>query len=141
VSIVDEHAFGDLKSFREQFASLSQARVFAQLKARLAPLCHRTLRRQVTAYVPFTKRHAMVEEFTPAESEDQLYELVPRYLRRRNLQALPASQLVLPVVRLHLHLRVHEACNLPARACHRRRLRQGSGSTAPSTRSFAMAPV
>jgi len=92
VSIVDEHAFGDLKSFREQFASLSQARVFAQLKARLAPLCHRTLRRQVTAYVPFTKRHAMVEEFTPAESEDQLYELVSEYLRRPNLQALPASQ-------------------------------------------------
>lgn len=92
VSIVDEHAFGDLKSFREQFASLSQARVFQQLKARLAPLCHRTLRRQVTAYVPFTKRHAMVEEFTPAESEDRLYELVSEYLRRPNLQALPASQ-------------------------------------------------
>ena len=31
----------------------------------------------------------MVEEFTPAESEDRLYELVSEYLRRANLQAPP----------------------------------------------------
>jgi DNA-binding NtrC family response regulator len=30
-------------------------------------------RRQVTSYVPFTKRLPMVEEFTPEESEDRLY--------------------------------------------------------------------
>ena len=34
----------------------------------------------------------MVEEFTPEESEDRLYKLVSDYLRRDNLQALPASQ-------------------------------------------------
>jgi len=92
VSIIDEHAFGDLKSFREQFANLTQEQVFTTLKERLKPLCHRTLRRQVVAYVPFTKRHPILEEFTPAESEDRLYELVSEYLRRPNLQALPASQ-------------------------------------------------
>jgi ERCC4-related helicase len=92
VSFIDEHAFGDLKSFREQFANLSQEQVFKTLKARLKPICHRTLRRQVTAYVPFTKRHPILEEFTPEESEDRLYELVSEYLRRENLQALPASQ-------------------------------------------------
>jgi superfamily II DNA or RNA helicase len=92
VSIIDEHAFGDLKSFREQFASLSQAQVFETLKARLKPICHRTLRRQVTAYVPFTKRHAMVEPFDPSEGEDKLYHLVSDYLQRDNLQALPPSQ-------------------------------------------------
>jgi superfamily II DNA or RNA helicase len=92
VSIIDEHAFGDLRSFREQFASLSQAQVFETLKARLKPICHRTLRRQVTAYVPFTKRHAMVEPFDPSEGEDKLYHLVSDYLQRDNLQALPPSQ-------------------------------------------------
>jgi superfamily II DNA or RNA helicase len=92
VSFIDEHTFGDLKSFREQFASLSQEQVFQTLKNRLRPICHRTLRRQVTAYVPFTERHPMVEEFTPAESEDRLYALVSEYLQRENLQALPASQ-------------------------------------------------
>ena len=92
VSFIDEHAFGDLKSFREQFANLSQEQVFKTLKGRLKPICHRTLRRQVTAYVPFTRRHPILEEFTPEEGEDRLYELVSEYLRRENLQALPASQ-------------------------------------------------
>jgi ERCC4-related helicase len=92
VSFIDEHTFGDLKSFREQFANLAQERVFHVLKERLKPLCHRTLRRQVTAYVPYTRRLALVEEFTPSDGEDRLYELVSEYLRRDNLQALPAGQ-------------------------------------------------
>lgn len=92
VSFIDEHTFGDLQSFREQFASLNQEQVFQTLKNRLKPICHRTLRRQVTAYVPFTERHPMVEEFTPEESEDRLYTLVSEYLQRENLQALPPSQ-------------------------------------------------
>jgi superfamily II DNA or RNA helicase len=92
VSFIDEHTFGDLKSFRDQFVNLSQEQVFQTLKARLKPICHRTLRRQVTSYIPFTKRLPMVEEFTPEESEDRLYNLVSDYLRRDNLQALPASQ-------------------------------------------------
>jgi len=91
-SIIDEHAFGDLKSFREQYANLTQEQVFRSLKARLKPICHRTLRRQVTAYIPYTNRLPILEEFTPEESEDQLYELVSEYLRRPNLQALPSSQ-------------------------------------------------
>jgi ERCC4-related helicase len=92
VSFIDERTFGDLGSFKEQFANLSQARVFGILKERLRPICHRTLRRQVTAYIPFTRRHALLEEFTPEESEDRLYNLVSDYLRRDNLQALPAGQ-------------------------------------------------
>jgi len=92
VSFIDEHSFGDLKSFREQFANLEQERVFQTLKARLKPVCHRTLRRQVTAYIPYTKRLPLVEEFTPEESEDRLYQLVSEYLQRDKLQALPAGQ-------------------------------------------------
>src|SRR6476646_4361505 len=86
VSFIDEHIFGDLKSFREQFANLSQSQVFDTLKARLAGICHRTLRRQVIQYIPYTKRLPLVEEFTPEESEDRLYDLVSEYLRRPNLQ-------------------------------------------------------
>jgi adenine-specific DNA-methyltransferase len=92
VSFIDEYAFGDLKSFREQFSSLSQEQVFQTLRARLRPICHRTLRRQVTAYIPYTNRLPLVEEFTPEESEDRLYALVSDYLCRDNLQALPAGQ-------------------------------------------------
>ena len=92
VSFIDEHAFGDLKSFREQFAGPASERALPALRERLRPLCHRTLRRQVQAYVPYTRRYALVEEFTPAESEDRLYALVSEYLRRDTLQALPAGQ-------------------------------------------------
>ena len=92
VSFIDEHTFGDLKSFRDQYSNRSQEQIFQTLKARLKPICHRTLRRQVIAYIPFTKRLPMVEEFTPEEGEDRLYNLVSDYLRRENLQALPASQ-------------------------------------------------
>ena len=92
VSFIDEHTFGDLKSFREQFANLSQEQVFNTLKMRLKPVCHRTLRRQVLPYIKYTQRLPIVEEFTPAESEDRLYHLVSEYLQRDNLQALPAGQ-------------------------------------------------
>jgi superfamily II DNA or RNA helicase len=92
VSFIDDHTFGDLKSFREQFSRLDEESVFDALKARLKPICHRTLRRQVTAYIPYTRRHPILEEFTPAKSEDRLYDLVSEYLRRDNLQGLPASQ-------------------------------------------------
>ena len=92
VSFIDELAFGDLQSFREQYSNLSQEQVFLSLKQRLKPVCHRTLRRQVTSYIPFTKRHPLVEEFTPDEGEDRLYHLVSEYLQRDNLHALPASQ-------------------------------------------------
>jgi ERCC4-related helicase len=92
VSFIDEHTFGDLKSFREQFSNLNQNKIFQTLKTRLAPVCHRTLRRQVLPYIKYTRRLPLVQEFTPEESEDRLYHLVSDYLRRDNLQALPPSQ-------------------------------------------------
>lgn len=92
VSFIDEHTFGDLQSFKEQFAAVDQDEIFETLKARLRPICHRTLRRQVLPYVRYTKRLPLVQPFTPEESEDRLYHLVSDYLQRDNLQALPASQ-------------------------------------------------
>jgi superfamily II DNA or RNA helicase len=92
VSIVDEFTFGDLRSFRAQFTRLSGKADFDALKQRLRPICQRTLRRQVLAYVSYTNRHAMVQEFYPTAAEQQLYELVSEYLKTEKLYALPASQ-------------------------------------------------
>lgn len=91
VSIIDDYAFGDAKSFRAQYAQRGDAN-FHSLKERLSPLCHRTLRRQVTEYVSYTNRVPLTEEFTPTEAERQLYEDVSEYLRRDELSALPSSQ-------------------------------------------------
>lgn len=92
VSFIDEHAFGDLKSFRAQFSRLTSEDSFDDLKQRLQPLCKRTLRRQVLEYIRYTERKAHTQEFTPSEEEDTLYELVSDYLRKPSLQALPSSQ-------------------------------------------------
>lgn len=62
VSIVDDYAFGDLKSYRARFTRLGNDSDFADLKERLKPLCKHTLRRQVLEYVKYTNRHALVQE-------------------------------------------------------------------------------
>ena len=92
VSIIDDFAFGDLKSFRSRFARLGNDADFAELKERLRPLCKRTLRKQVLQYVKFTNRHALVQEFVPTSEEQRLYDLVSDYLQQPTLYALPASQ-------------------------------------------------
>jgi len=92
ISIIDEYTFGDLKSFRTQFTRLGENSEFGELKQRLAPICKRTLRKQVLEYIKYTNRHALVQEFVPTVEEQRLYDLVSEYLQRPNLYALPASQ-------------------------------------------------
>ena len=92
VSMIDDRVFGDLDSFRSQFAAQPREQAFAALRTRLAPVCKRTLRRQVQQYVPYTARRALVEEFTPSTEERELSSLVADYLRRPNLKALPDGQ-------------------------------------------------
>ena len=92
VSFIDEQTFGDLKSFRNQFARLTPGDNFDDLKERLNLVCKRTLRRQVLEYIRYTKRKAHTQEFIPSTEEQQLYDMVSEYLQRENLQALPSSQ-------------------------------------------------
>lgn len=92
VSIIDDYAFGDAKSFRAQYARLSGEGQFDELKARLEPICHRTLRRQVLEYIRYTNRIPITQEFIPGPEEQKLYDLVSDYLRRPTLAALPSSQ-------------------------------------------------
>ncbi|MEI6049433.1 MAG: SNF2-related protein [Bacteroidota bacterium] len=92
VSIIDEYSFGDLKSFKSQYTRLSEEKNFDELKRRLEPVCKRTLRRQVLEYISYTNRTCILQEFTPREDEQQLYDLVSEYLQRPNLYALPPGQ-------------------------------------------------
>ena len=92
VSIIDDYAFGDLKSFKNQYARITQEDSYTDLKERLLPICKRTLRRQVQEYISFTYRVAIVQEFYPTQDEQRLYELVSGYLQTPVLYALPASQ-------------------------------------------------
>jgi ERCC4-related helicase len=92
VSFIDERVFGDLDSFRTQFSQLRDEGSFDELKHRISPICKRTLRRQVEAYVKYTKRIPLLREFVPSEAENRLYNNVSEYLQRDHLYALPNSQ-------------------------------------------------
>lgn len=95
VSVIDEHHFGDAKSYRAQYSHIADAGRFDDLKARLEPVCHRTLRRQVVEYVSYTNRVPITQEFHPSEKEQELYNKVSDYLRRPELKALPSGQRIL----------------------------------------------
>jgi hypothetical protein len=98
VSVIDEHHFGDVRSFRSQYSHLAEGGRFDDLKARLEPVCHRTLRRQVVEYVSYTNRVPITQEFHPSEKEQELYDKVSEYLRRPELKALPSGQRTLMVL-------------------------------------------
>jgi superfamily II DNA or RNA helicase len=92
-SFIDPHTFGDELSFREQFVRVDDEDVRNEdLRRRLAPVCHRTLRRQVHEYIKFTQRIPLTWEFYPTDDEQQLYEDVSAYLQREVLFALPRAQ-------------------------------------------------
>lgn len=113
VSIIDEHHFWDLKSFKAKYSRVSleqkttpeepwenelygndrsNAEMFLELRNRLAPICIRTLRRQVLEYIKYTKRIPLTQDYYPGEDETLLYEKVSNYLQTKVLYALPASQ-------------------------------------------------
>lgn len=92
VSIIDEHTFGDLKSFRSQFLRSVDGDNYQDLRERLKSVCIRNLRRQVQEYIRYTNRIPLTIKFEPTEAEQQLYEEVSDYLQRDLLYALPASQ-------------------------------------------------
>ncbi|MBT5017098.1 DEAD/DEAH box helicase [Candidatus Peregrinibacteria bacterium] len=107
VSIIDDHVFGDLKSFKSQYARVSQVQdiyenelglvepkqeMFIDLRKRLKSVCIRTLRRQVLEYIKYTKRIPLTEDYIPSEEEEELYDEMTEYLQRPQLYALPASQ-------------------------------------------------
>ena len=95
ISFIDPHIFGDETTFRRQFARGTKEMSemdFIDLKQRIKPVCHRTLRRQVTEYVNYTQRIPITQEFMPTNAEWELYEKVSAYLQREQLFALPTSQ-------------------------------------------------
>lgn len=92
VSFIDEYAFGDRKSFKSQYSRLESSQNYTELKERLRPFCHRTLRHQVLEFIRYTDRIPLTEPFEPSTDEQTLYELVSDYLQREEIHALPSSQ-------------------------------------------------
>jgi hypothetical protein len=98
-AFIDEALLGGEEAFRLQYATgeLDEAKA-ADLKARLAPVVVRTLRRQVKEYVKFTARRSVVEDFAPTAEEQVLYDRVSEYLRREDSVAIPQARRALLVL-------------------------------------------
>ena len=74
LSFIDSQAFGDESSFKLQYLRLAEEGKFEELRSRIAPFCHRTLRRQVAEYIRYTKRICFTQAFEPGEDVDGLEE-------------------------------------------------------------------
>lgn len=93
IRFIDPHIFGNEESFAAQFIKQADdRRRLTALRQRISNVCHRTLRRQVTEYVSYTRRLAITQDFTPTHEEQLLYDKLSEYLTRDELFGLPASQ-------------------------------------------------
>jgi hypothetical protein len=89
-TIIDDHIFGDLSSFRSQF--VNEGGNMEDLRNRLRTFSIRTLRRQVVEYIQYTERRLITRPFKPTEQEHKLYEAVSAFLQRPDTYALPHRQ-------------------------------------------------
>ena len=98
-AFIDDALLGNEEAFRLQYATgeLTDDKA-ADLRARLAPVVIRTLRRQVREYVKFTARRSIVEDFAPTAQEQELYDRVSEYLRRDDAVAIPLARRALFVL-------------------------------------------
>ncbi len=104
LSLLDEQILGPEEAFRAHYpvdpdhGGLPEA-ASKELRARLAPVVQRTLRRQVKEYVRYTNRRSVVEDFTPSAEEQSIYEDVSEYLRRNECSAIePGKRTLLTLV-------------------------------------------
>lgn len=90
VSIIDQSVFGDIKTFRKQYANGDIDLI--ELKDKLKPIIHRTLRQDVREFVPYRERIPITQQFIPTKEETLLYNNVLEYLRNETIYALPRAQ-------------------------------------------------
>ena len=95
-TLIDERLFGDVNSFRSQFASAGSN--LEALRDRLSVFCKRTLRNEVMEFVRYTERRAITRPFRPTDQEHGLYEEVSGFLQREESYALPQRQRHLTVL-------------------------------------------
>lgn len=94
VSIIDNNYFGGLASFSSQYnkVALREDSTYEELRQRIRPIVHRTLRSQVQAYVKYTNRIPLVQEYFPSNDEIELANKINEYLECPYSYGLPNSQ-------------------------------------------------
>ncbi len=88
-TMIDEHLFGDVKTFRDNYVNNENT---DELKDRLSHFCKRTLRKDVMEYVKYTERFPIVKEFSASDAEQMLYDGISEFLQRDDTYAVPYRQ-------------------------------------------------
>ena len=94
VSIIDDNYFASAKTFSDRYNAVStrSSARYGELRSRLIKIVHRTLRSQVSEYVNYTKRSAIIQNYTPNEQEQKLYTRLSLYLQREFNFGIPEKQ-------------------------------------------------
>jgi superfamily II DNA/RNA helicase len=95
-SLIDDRIFGSVESFRSRYTGSEPP--LAELKERMKPFIHRTLRSQVLEYINYTRREAITQPFTPTKEEQELYDRVSDFLLEQDTYAIPWAQRKLVVL-------------------------------------------
>ena len=103
ISIIDSDYFSTLDNFSESYNAITtrDESKYGELRHRLGRIVHRTLRRQVSEYVKYTKRSALVQDFYPDTKENEIYSRMSDYLEDPFAIGLPeiGRPLVIMVIR------------------------------------------
>jgi len=87
--VIDDHVFGDKSAFQTRYCNAGGD--LAGLRARLAQVCKRTLRKDC-AYINYTKRQAMTHPFAQTDEEKSLHRDVMDFMQREISFAFPLRQ-------------------------------------------------
>jgi superfamily II DNA or RNA helicase len=98
LSFLDPDVLGSFEEFRKLFPDSLEGSTAQQLRARVQPHIHRTLRRQVKEYVRYTDRKSIVCEFSPTRDEQRLYDEVSEYLADPEVLAIDPARRPLMVL-------------------------------------------
>ncbi len=91
-TVIDENIFGDSRSFRAEYVNEEN---YSDLQLRLSAYYKRTLRKEVTEYINYTKRLPLTQNFSATDDEQALYETISEFLRRDDLYSVPKRQKML----------------------------------------------
>jgi hypothetical protein len=89
-TLIDDLIFGDPAAFRSQY--MNAGADIEGLRQRLSGFCKRTLRKDVTEYVSYTKRRPLTRPFEPTDDEQKFYDAVSTFLQREESYAIPKQR-------------------------------------------------
>lgn len=86
LNFLDSYSFADLSSFKDQYNPKTMwQKEFIQLRNRIQPYFHRTLRKQIASDIKYTARKSLTQEYQWSNDEEMFYNKVTDFLRTSTL--------------------------------------------------------